>query len=146
MSDTSSPRLTDSPWYWAYLFAMAGLIALVLIGPKFARRQAIIETKSEARQRASMNLSGRSLPPANEDRSPRIPLGPLYLVLALLLGVAGFQLWRRRRRGAGPHPPENAASPSSGPGLTTPQLPAATESASTSIPRASPAALDTPTQ
>lgn len=119
MSETPSPRLTDSPWYWAYLFAMAGLIALVLMGPKFSRRQAIIETKSEGRQRASMNLSGHALPPANEDRTPRIQLTPLYLVLTALLGLAGFQLWRRRVKPSDaneqnlPLPPDRLASPHS---------------------------------
>jgi cytoskeletal protein RodZ len=117
VSETSKPRLTDSPWYWAYLFATAGLIALVLMGHKFSRRQAIIETKSEGRQRASMNLSGRALPPANEDRTPRIQLTPLYLVLTALLGLAGFQLWRRRVQPSDTNkptpllPPDRLASP-----------------------------------
>jgi len=98
---------------------MAGLIALVLMGPKFSRRQAIIETKSEGRQRASMNLSGHTLPPANEDRTPRIQLTPLYLVLTALLGLAGFQLWRRRVKPSDaneqnlPLSPDRLASPHS---------------------------------
>ncbi|HEX4000701.1 MAG TPA: hypothetical protein VHX65_19285 [Pirellulales bacterium] len=38
-----SPRLTDSPWFWAYLFSTAGFVALLLMSGKYQHRQTHIE-------------------------------------------------------------------------------------------------------
>lgn len=102
MSDqsTSTRRsLTESPWYWIYLFASAGLIALMLAGPKFAARQAQIERKSQGRQRAVAQQAGREpVTPLSEAGSTRIDLRPLYYLLSLLLVVTfGHWVWSRRR-------------------------------------------------
>jgi hypothetical protein len=80
-----------------YVFATAALIGLILIGPKFAKRQAIIEFKSEGRQRAAMNLAGRELPAPQAAKTTRIQLWPLVLVMVLLVTAASWRLYHRRR-------------------------------------------------
>ena len=98
MHDTPAtrPPITDSPWYWTYLFCTAGLIALFLAGPRFSARQTQIERKYEARQRASQYVAGRTsaepFPPASR-RGTRITLQPLYLILGGVLSVAWVSLW-----------------------------------------------------
>ena len=49
---STRPRLVDSPWYWAYLFGVAGLAGLMLIGPKFSQRQERLETRQSGRENA----------------------------------------------------------------------------------------------
>jgi hypothetical protein len=97
-----SPSITESPWYWVYLFCTAGLVALVLIGPKYAARQSQIERVGQGRQRAIQNLSGETPTTAmSSEDQVQISLRPLYLVLAALLAAAwaaliGRHLRRRR--------------------------------------------------
>jgi hypothetical protein len=93
-------RLTDSPWYWVYLFSTAGLIALILVGPKFAFRQSQIERSAQGRQRAAQNMSG-SEPTTQMStvESTHIVLRPLYFVLGGILACAWLNLsWRHFRR------------------------------------------------
>ncbi|MBP90800.1 MAG: hypothetical protein CMJ64_29500 [Planctomycetaceae bacterium] len=97
------PPITDSPWYWVYLFCTGGLVALVLVGPKFAAKQSRIERNYEARQRAAQHVAGRTRPEA-EPQSPRtgtrIGLQPLFITLAIVLSLAWCNLWWRHYRGA----------------------------------------------
>ena len=96
-------KLSDSPWYWAYLFCTAGLIALVLIGPKFAARQAQVERKYQGRQRAAQQSAGQEPnTPLSSTGSTAITLAPLIALLAAGVLVCWVQLWRTRfaRRGS----------------------------------------------
>ena len=43
MSAPDQPRLTDSPWFWAYLFSTMGVILLFLMDAKYQHRQTHIE-------------------------------------------------------------------------------------------------------
>jgi len=95
-----APRpITDSPWFWAYLFCTAALIALALIGPKYAQRQAHIEREFQGRQRAAENLSGRE-PSVGLSSSGQtlITLQPLFFALAAITMVAWVVFWRRHVR------------------------------------------------
>lgn len=100
----NSVRITDSVWWWVYLFCTAALVALVLMGPRYAARQSQIERKYQARQRAAQQLAGQE--PRTDLSSPEataIQLWPLYVVLGLLFGFAWFNLirtYRRQRREA----------------------------------------------
>jgi hypothetical protein len=96
---SSSPRapLTDSPWYWLYLFATAGLIALVLLGPKFSARQAQLERNYQGHQRANQNRVGLAPDtPLSSRDDTYIRLWPLYVLLFTLLAVGWIGLWWRR--------------------------------------------------
>ena len=89
--------LTESPWYWVYLFCTAGLVALILAGPKFAARQSQIERKAQGRQRAAQNIAGKvPVTPLSDEEHTQIGLRPLYYVLGGVLLVAWIQLiWRQ---------------------------------------------------
>ncbi|MCA9142540.1 MAG: hypothetical protein H6821_09415 [Planctomycetaceae bacterium] len=104
VSSSSRKSITDSPWYWVYLFCTAGAIALLLAGPKFASRQAQIERKYEARQHVAQQIakqqSNFNEQEAEQLTETRITLWPLYAVLGCVLAVAWFNLWRNHKRSA----------------------------------------------
>lgn len=101
--------LAESPWYWAYLFCTGGLIALVVIGPKYALRQSQIEQNGQKRQWAAQLAAGRAVTDSPEpDVGQAVPLWPLFVLLGGCLGVAWIKLIRdhvRRRRAAMQAPP-----------------------------------------
>ena len=89
--------ITDSPWFWAYLFGTAALIALALAGPKFGSRQAQIEREFQGRQRAAQNLNGQQ-PDVEMSSVGRtlITLRPLFIGMAAITTVAWIVFWRSR--------------------------------------------------
>jgi hypothetical protein len=96
---SAPPRpLSDSPWFWVYLFATAGLIGLALIGPKFAARQANIERQFQGRQRAAQQAQGQE-PTGELSTAERtlITLQPLFIALAAVTIIAWVVVWRRGR-------------------------------------------------
>ena len=89
--------MTDSPWFWAYLFTTAALIAMALMGPKFASRQAQIEREFQGRQRAAQRNQGQE--PSGQLSTAEqtlITLRPLFFGLAALMTVAWVVFWRTR--------------------------------------------------
>jgi hypothetical protein len=90
--------ITDSPWFWAYLFGTAALIALALLSPKYGPRQAQLEREFQGRQRAAQNLNGQepSIALSSADR-PLISLRPLFFGLAAITAVAWIVFWLRRQ-------------------------------------------------
>lgn len=88
------PSLTDSPWFWAYVFGAAALVALFAANFKFGPRQAQIEREYQARTRAAQQLNG--VEPSLELSTPqntRITLGPLWIVLAIITVIGWFLFW-----------------------------------------------------
>ena len=93
------PPLTDSPWFWAYLFCTGGLVALFLMSPRYNERQPQIERQMSARQAGGQAVSGESGPVrGSTDGDVLISLRPLYGILAILLSGAWFGLWYQRFR------------------------------------------------
>src|SRR5580765_1754130 len=94
---SASRSYTDSPWFWAYLFATAALVALALIGPKFAARQAQIEREFQGRQRAAQNAQGQE-PSGTLSTAEKtlISLRPLFFGLAAISTVAWIVFYRTR--------------------------------------------------
>jgi hypothetical protein len=115
----ATPRhATDSPWFWAFLFSTAALLALAVIAPKFAQRQAHIEREFQGRQRAAENLNHRE--PSVGLSSPSqtlITLQPLFFALAAVTMVAWVVFWRKHRTDELRHG-EGGTSP----GQTEPQI------------------------
>ncbi|MEX2174400.1 MAG: hypothetical protein WD872_08560 [Pirellulaceae bacterium] len=93
--------LTDSPWFWAYLFGLAALLALALAGPKFGSRQAQIEREYQGRTRAAQNLNAQqpNLEMSTADKT-LVTLRPLFFGLAAITSVAWIVFWYTRRAGA----------------------------------------------
>lgn len=91
---TAPRRITDSPWFWAYLFGTAALIGLALVGPKYGPRQAAIEREFQGRQRAAQSLN-RQTPNVEMSSLERmmITLRPLFLALAGVTMVAWLIFW-----------------------------------------------------
>lgn len=91
--------ITESPWYWACLFCTAGLVALVLVGPKFEARQAQIERQYQGRERAAQQKAGQSpTTPMSTTGDTYISLRPLQVALAALLVASWPVLWWRHFR------------------------------------------------
>lgn len=95
----SRPPLTDSPWFWAYLFSVAALVALFAAGPRYQGRQPQLENQYKARQHGGQAVAGENgpIPPSSAERTI-ITLRPLYLTVAALLVVAWTGLWLQRYR------------------------------------------------
>lgn len=55
------PRLTDSPWFWAYLFSAAAFVALLLMGGKYEHRQTHIEDEFRYGTRTLHRSDGTTL-------------------------------------------------------------------------------------
>lgn len=95
----SRPPLSDSPWFWAYLFATAAIVGLALINPKFERRQAQIERQYQGRSRAEQVKKGQT--PNVELSTPgdtRWNLRPLYGTLAVVAVIGWIFVWQRSLR------------------------------------------------
>ncbi|PHR99371.1 MAG: hypothetical protein COA78_25015 [Blastopirellula sp.] len=91
--------LTDSPWFWLYLFATFAIITMVFIGPKYQRRQSDIENQHHARQAANMIQMGQQPAVIVADQDTTIiGFEALYAVLGVLLAVGWFRLWYTRFR------------------------------------------------
>jgi hypothetical protein len=96
--------VTDSPWYWVLIFALAALVGIFTIGPKFERRQEIVETKFHARERAQKRESleqpaGQAGSSSERPWSRIFTLGPLVVVIvtiALFAFVRVLKLQKRR--------------------------------------------------
>jgi membrane protein implicated in regulation of membrane protease activity len=97
MGSNDTPRrrpILESPWYWACLFCTAGLVALVLMGPKFAERQAQVERQYQGRERAAQRKAGETpSTPMSTAGDTRVLLWPLQLALAVILAVAWPVFW-----------------------------------------------------
>ena len=96
---TVLPPITDSGWFWLYLFCTAGLVALYLAGPRYTYRQPQLERQFSARQRGGQAVIGTDGPVGLSDANKMIiTLRPLYVVLAVILAVAWIVFWRQRTR------------------------------------------------
>ena len=86
--------ITESPWYWVYLFSTAVLIAIVLLGPKIIGRQTIDERNYQERQRTYQQASGEQPDiPLSTNDNQLITLQPLIITFAIVLAVSWIILW-----------------------------------------------------
>ena len=97
--------VTDSPWFWACVFCTFALIALVMMEPRYGRRQARIEREYQARQMSGRAVGTDSGPvQLSSADNTIITLGPLYAVLSVVLlcawGGFVFQRLRSEEQGA----------------------------------------------
>lgn len=92
------PPMTDSPWFWVYIFSTSALIALALAGPKYFPRQTQLERQFLARQEGGQTIKGADgqsiAPPTGKNLI--VTLGPLFVICGTLLIVAWSRLWWTR--------------------------------------------------
>ena len=111
MNDREQASVTDSPWFWVLIFSLMALGALVAIGPKYGRRQAVLERKYQARERVAERLGTNGGvnegPQAGAPVERRelasaenrlIPLWPLAAILTVVALFAATMLYRGRGR------------------------------------------------
>jgi hypothetical protein len=111
MESEQRQPLTDSPWFYVLAFSLMALLALIVIGPKYGRRQSAMERKYQARQRIADQQTARNNPgdePRNDEiAAPRrfatpddtlVPLWPLAVVMLAIALFALVMLHRGRRR------------------------------------------------
>ena len=97
-SKPKRPPLTDSPWFWLYIFSTAALIALLLAQDKFGDRQTQLERRFLARQEGGQTIKGADGKTIEKPTGDNLilRLGPLFLIVGSLLMVAWSRLWWSR--------------------------------------------------
>src|SRR5688572_13037887 len=127
MTPEQRPPITDSPWFWVRVFSLMALATLLVIGPKYGRRQAAIEQKYQALERIEEKKAAGNSSAADartEDLADRrpfaqpgetlVPLWPLAAILLIVALFASIMLRREFRRqpagGADSLPRESASS------------------------------------
>lgn len=98
--DAVRPPLSDSPWFWAYVFATGAVVSLLLAQPRYGDRQSQLERQFTARQTSGQVVVGDHgpIPPSTPERMV-LPLRPLLVVccLTMVLGWGGL-CWHRFSR------------------------------------------------
>ncbi len=64
------PRISDSGWFWLFIFSGMGLLGLLVIGPKYDDRQKRLEGRYDARERIAQRRANQ---PANSTPSKLDP-------------------------------------------------------------------------
>lgn len=101
----SRPPLTDIPWFWAVLFCSVALIGILTVGPKFARRQAQLERRAEARERIAFGGPVKEIVTTHAPPSGLRRLAPLAAVVGGAWIGSWILLQREIRRGRDISPP-----------------------------------------
>ena len=108
--DSRSDRVTDSPWFWALVFSLMSLVALVAIAPKFDVRQRQVEGRFLGREQSArererrtaglepVDLAEAARPPEEVARPRIVPLWTLATAAAAGTAVSGWLLYRERSR------------------------------------------------
>lgn len=99
MSDLPKPPLTDSPWLWALLFSVVGLVLLIAISGQYGKRQARIERQYQARERIGDNaVNDPERPQYATPDNTLVPIWPLAVLLVAAAIGAAVMLQREQRR------------------------------------------------
>ena len=106
-TSNSPTAVTDSPWFWVMLFCAAGAAILLVMTPRYSKRQTRLEMQYYARQEiARRQVEGvdAASPPGKEGEAPPpagdellIPLWPLWSLLTIAFVVSALMLRRTRR-------------------------------------------------
>lgn len=121
------PSLTDSPWFWIYLYGGMAVVAIFVVAPKYASRLGRMERMSRARQEVQSGAGAEGQAPHADEFDipekasiePLMALGGL-LIVGLLIAMA-CRMRYRSRRGQSTSATDNDAN---GIGPSTPDLPA----------------------
>ncbi|MDA7979905.1 MAG: hypothetical protein MPJ50_14145 [Pirellulales bacterium] len=87
----------DSPWLWVGIFAVAGIVGVLTIAPKYSERRAKLDLQFEGRQRAMEQKSQDALAAsAKQAELAQTPNSGVWLIAALTVGgvmLTGFALY-----------------------------------------------------
>jgi hypothetical protein len=91
------PKLTESIWFWGYLFSTAALIILFVMQSKISSRQFDEQRNFQARQQTYENAT-RPANPINvtEKTANTITTTPLFIVMGVMFAVSWIMLCRQR--------------------------------------------------
>jgi|TARA_B100000519_G_scaffold185078_1_gene179949 hypothetical protein len=89
-------KLTESIWFWIYLFSTAGLISLVILQGKFDTRQDLEEINFRARMQTYEDSTATSLAVKTPSNEQIVTLTPLYILFGLIFAVSWIVLWKQR--------------------------------------------------
>ncbi|MFM9118691.1 MAG: hypothetical protein ACKOU6_21270 [Planctomycetota bacterium] len=93
------PPLTDSPWFWLYLFGTAGVLAIAAQSTRYGDRQAQHDRQFQGRQHIYQHAADEESVAAFSTSADKVAdLRPLYALLLVVIGAGwtGF-LWQRSR-------------------------------------------------
>lgn len=108
-NDPPGTPLSDSPWFWLLLFSATAIFALLVVSPKYVRRQGRLIRQFEARRQHRGMLpresqeddtharKARSRIPEASGVRRRFRLTPLVLLAVLVLIISGTMLVVSRR-------------------------------------------------
>lgn len=118
MTTSSRPPLSDSPWFWLYVFGTAGIVALLWMSPKFGARQSQLDRQFEGRRHVmSQPADVAAARPFSNPERRAASLRPLYWILLAALVAGWVALWWQRFRV--PRLPASLASDSAEQSLST---------------------------
>jgi hypothetical protein len=97
--DDRAASVTNSPWFWFFVFGATALVAAAVIAPKHARRQERLDRMADQRARQQFVEEPEATVTAEENDSSSSSVRPLMLFLAagLAFGAAGVAIHRRRQ-------------------------------------------------
>jgi hypothetical protein len=99
----AKPPISDSPLFWMFLFGLVALVAVTVVGPRYARRQGQLQQKYEAREQIARQAAEPGGPATGQEVAPVQPvtpptLRPLSLALAGFLAIIAAALLVQRLR------------------------------------------------
>ena len=101
---TTRPKITESLWFWIYLFSTASLIALILLGPKINSRQKLDYRNYQGRQQSYENAQRPDNPSRiTSDTSSAITTTPLLIGIGFIFVFSWGMLWYQRFVKKWPH-------------------------------------------
>ena len=93
---SKQPRLSDSPWFWIYLFGVAALVAMFLIGQKADQVQAQRDGNFTRRQLSLERQAGLQVELVDDAEETRyVDFGIFYLLIGSVTAFAWAMHWRQ---------------------------------------------------
>lgn len=91
------PKITESIWFWGYLFSTAALIILFVMQSKISSRQIDEQRNFQARQQTYENVT-RPDNPTNvmQETANTVTTTPLFVILGFTFAVSWIMLCRQR--------------------------------------------------
>jgi len=94
---STRPKLTESIWFWGYLFSAAALIILFVMQSKISSRQNNEQRNFQARQQTYENVTHPDSPTNVTQKTVHtVTTTPLFVVLGIAFGVSWIMLCRQR--------------------------------------------------